>query len=73
MPSASLFSAPDLARLPIVVNMRAISLSEGLRAGLSVAAIIARLAEPGQRAGRRVGGIGRKARDMGRGQVESRG
>ncbi len=41
MPSASLFSAPDLARLPIVVNIRAISLSEGLRAGLSVAVIIA--------------------------------
>jgi uncharacterized membrane protein YccC len=41
MPSASLFSAPDLARLPIVVNVRAISLSEGIRAGLSVAVIIA--------------------------------
>ena len=41
MPSASLFSAPDLARLPIVVNARAISLSEGIRAGLSVAVIIA--------------------------------
>src|ERR1700709_1651787 len=35
------FSAPDLARLPIVVNARAISLSEGMRAGLSVAVIIA--------------------------------
>ena len=35
-----LFSAPDLARLPIVVNKRAISLAEGLRAGLSVAVII---------------------------------
>jgi len=33
--------APDLARLPIVVNLRAISLSEGMRAGLSVAVIIA--------------------------------
>jgi uncharacterized membrane protein YccC len=33
--------APDLARLPIVVNARAISLSEGIRAGLSVAVIIA--------------------------------
>jgi uncharacterized membrane protein YccC len=41
MRSASLFSAPDLARLPIVVNARAISLSEGIRAGLSVAVIIA--------------------------------
>jgi uncharacterized membrane protein YccC len=41
MPPASLFSAPDLARLPIVVNARAISLSEGIRAGLSVAVIIA--------------------------------
>lgn len=41
MPSASFFSAPDLARLPIVVNARAISLSEGIRAGLSVAVIIA--------------------------------
>ncbi|MDR3530210.1 MAG: FUSC family protein [Rhodopila sp.] len=41
MRSASLFSAPDLARLPIVVNARAISLAEGMRAGLSVAVIIA--------------------------------
>lgn len=41
MPSASLFSAPDLARLPIVVNARAVSLAEGMRAGLSVAVIIA--------------------------------
>ena len=41
MRPASLFSAPDLARLPIVVNARAISLSEGIRAGLSVAVIIA--------------------------------
>lgn len=41
MPSASFSSAPDLARLPIVVNARAISLSEGIRAGLSVAVIIA--------------------------------
>ena len=41
MPSAPRFNAPDLARLPIVVNLRAISLSEGMRAGLSVAVIIA--------------------------------
>jgi uncharacterized membrane protein YccC len=41
MRSAFLFSAPDLARLPIVVNMRAISLAEGIRAALSVAVIIA--------------------------------
>jgi uncharacterized membrane protein YccC len=41
MPSASFFSAPDLARLPIVVNARAISVSEAIRAGLSVAVIIA--------------------------------
>jgi uncharacterized membrane protein YccC len=41
MRPAPLFSAPDLARLPIVVNIRAISLSEGMRAGLSVAVIIA--------------------------------
>jgi uncharacterized membrane protein YccC len=41
MRPASLFSAPDLARLPIVVNARALSLSEGIRAGLSVAVIIA--------------------------------
>ncbi len=37
----ALFSAPDLARLPIVVDKRAVSLAEGLRAGLSVAVIIA--------------------------------
>ena len=41
MRSATLFSAPDLARLPIIVNLQAISLSEGIRAGLSVAVIIA--------------------------------
>jgi uncharacterized membrane protein YccC len=41
MRPASLFSAPDLARLPIVVNLRAISLAEGVRAGLAVAVIIA--------------------------------
>ncbi|MEA2742865.1 MAG: hypothetical protein QOG25_1236 [Acetobacteraceae bacterium] len=41
MRTPSLFSAPDLARLPIVVNLRAISLGEGMRAGLSVAVIIA--------------------------------
>src|SRR3978361_2414426 len=41
MRPASLFSAPDIARLPIVVNARAISLAEGMRAGLSVAVIIA--------------------------------
>src|SRR5476651_246372 len=41
MRPASRFSAPDLARLPIVVNMRAISVAEGMRAGLSVAVIIA--------------------------------
>ena len=41
MPPASLSQAPDLARLPIVINMRAISVSEGMRAGLSVAVIIA--------------------------------
>lgn len=34
-------AAPDLARLPIVFNLRAISLAEGLRAGLSTAVIIA--------------------------------
>ncbi len=34
-------TAPDLARLPIVFNLRAISLAEGLRAGLSTAVIIA--------------------------------
>ncbi|HET6307307.1 MAG TPA: FUSC family protein, partial [Rhodopila sp.] len=38
---ASRFSAPDLARLPIVVNTHALSLSEGVRAGLAVAVIIA--------------------------------
>ncbi len=32
--------APDLRRLPITVNMRAVSLAEGARAGLSVAVII---------------------------------
>lgn len=41
MPSNRLFSAPDLARLPITVNLREISLAEGLRAGLAVVAIIA--------------------------------
>jgi uncharacterized membrane protein YccC len=41
MRSVSVFSAPDLARLPIVVDARAISLSEAVRAGLSVAVIIA--------------------------------
>jgi uncharacterized membrane protein YccC len=41
MRPASLFIAPDLARLPIVVNARAISASEAIRAGLSVAVIIA--------------------------------
>ncbi|HUN45335.1 MAG TPA: FUSC family protein [Stellaceae bacterium] len=34
-------SAPDLARLPIAFNLRAVSLAEGLRAGLSTAAIVA--------------------------------
>ncbi|HYM03911.1 MAG TPA: FUSC family protein [Stellaceae bacterium] len=34
-------AAPDLARLPIAFNLRAISLAEGLRAGLSTAMIIA--------------------------------
>ena len=34
-------AAPDLARLPIVFNVRAVSLAEGLRAGLSTAIIIA--------------------------------
>ncbi|MGA3401775.1 MAG: FUSC family protein [Acetobacteraceae bacterium] len=38
-------NAPDLARLPIGLNLRAISLVEGLRAALSVAVIIA-LNEP---------------------------
>lgn len=32
---------PDLAKLPITINPRAVSLSEGIRAGLSVAALIA--------------------------------
>jgi hypothetical protein len=41
MPSALSSKAPDLARLPIVVNIRAISIAEGMRAGLSVAVIIA--------------------------------
>ncbi len=41
MPPAFLSRAPDLARLPIVINIRAISLAEGMRAGLSVAVIIA--------------------------------
>lgn len=39
--TAARLSAPDLARLPIVVNLRAISLSEGIRAALAVAVIIA--------------------------------
>ena len=39
--AAARFIAPDLARLPIVVNLRAISMSEAIRAGLSVAVIIA--------------------------------
>ncbi|MBV8652462.1 MAG: FUSC family protein, partial [Alphaproteobacteria bacterium] len=34
-------SAPDLARLPIIFNRRAISIAEGLRAGLSTAIIVA--------------------------------
>lgn len=34
-------AAPDLARLPITLNPRAISLAEGIRAALSVAVIIA--------------------------------
>jgi uncharacterized membrane protein YccC len=41
MRPASLFIAPDLARLPIVVKYRAISVSEAIRAGMSVAVIIA--------------------------------
>ncbi len=41
MRSASAFRAPDLARLPIVINARAVSLAEGMRAGLSVAALTA--------------------------------
>ncbi len=39
MPSLTL--APDQKRLPISINIRAISLAEGIRAGLSVAFIIA--------------------------------
>jgi uncharacterized membrane protein YccC len=34
-------TAPDLARLPIAFNRRAVSIAEGLRAGLSTAIIIA--------------------------------
>src|SRR3954467_13463295 len=41
MAAKPLFSAPDLARLPINLDLRAISLSEGFRAALSVAVIIA--------------------------------
>jgi hypothetical protein len=41
MPPAFLSRTPDLVRLPIVVNVRAVSLSEGMRAGLSVAVVIA--------------------------------
>jgi uncharacterized membrane protein YccC len=41
MPSTARLHAPDLSRLPIAVNLRAISVAEGLRAGLSVAVIIA--------------------------------
>jgi uncharacterized membrane protein YccC len=41
MPAKTLFSAPDLARLPINMDLRAISLSEGVRAALSVSVIIA--------------------------------
>src|SRR3954468_2399082 len=40
MPPTLLPTAPDLAHLPIVINTRAISLAEGVRAGLSVAVII---------------------------------
>src|SRR4051794_10165432 len=40
MPRTLLPTAPDLAHLPIVINTRAISLAEGVRAGLSVAVII---------------------------------
>ena len=39
MRSAAALRAPDLARLPIVINARAVSLAEGMRAGLSVAAL----------------------------------
>ncbi len=41
MSTVSLDRAPDLRRLPIAVNPRAISVAEGIRAGLSVAVIIA--------------------------------
>ena len=41
MASKNRYSAPDLARLPISVNLRAISLAEGFRAALSVSVIIA--------------------------------
>src|SRR6201996_6286430 len=41
MPPAFLSKAPDLARLPIVVDIRAVSLAEGMRAGLSVAVTLA--------------------------------
>src|SRR3954466_13132874 len=41
MPVKTLFSAPDLARLPINVDLRAISLSGGFRAALSASVIIA--------------------------------
>jgi len=41
MPNASVGRAPDLRRLPISVNRQAISLAEGVRAGLSVAVIVA--------------------------------
>ena len=39
--TATTHPAPDLARLPITHNLRALSLAEGLRAALSVAVIIA--------------------------------
>src|SRR5690348_17147319 len=41
MPTKPLSSAPDLARPPINVDLRAISLAEGFRAALSVSVIIA--------------------------------
>jgi hypothetical protein len=41
VPWASGFSAADLARLPFVVNIFAIGLPEAVRAGRSVAVIIA--------------------------------
>jgi uncharacterized membrane protein YccC len=41
MASKTLSNAPDIARLPISVNLRAISLAEGFRAALSVSVIIA--------------------------------